>query len=137
MKKLFLFSLVGAVVLVIAASLSAQTSDRPVKAKIPFDFNAGSQHYSAGQYSVNAISPLALAIVGQGSKSGLVISRGAESSSASASTKLIFHQYGTSYFLYQIWVEGENSGRELPTTRVEKELASNATASPVIIMAQK
>ena len=137
MKKLFLFSLVGAVVLLIAASLSAQTSDRPVKANIPFDFNAGSQHYSAGQYSVNAISPLALAIVGQGSESGLVISRGAESSRPSASTKLIFHQYGTSYFLYQIWVEGENSGRELPMTRVEKELASNATPNPVVIMAQK
>src|SRR5512138_245221 len=137
MKKLFLFSLVGAVALVIAASLSAQTSDRPVKANIPFDFNAGSQHYSAGQYRVNAISPLALAIVGQGSESGLVISRGAESSSPSASTKLIFHQYGTSYFLYQIWVEGENSGRELPTTKVERELASNATPDPVVIMAQK
>jgi hypothetical protein len=137
MKKQRLFSLLATVVLITAGSLCAQTTDRPVKANIPFDFNAGSQHYSAGQYSVNAISPVALAIVGQGSESGLVISRGAESSSASASTKLIFHQYGGSYFLYQIWVEGENSGRELPMTRVEKELASNATASPVVIMAQK
>jgi hypothetical protein len=49
----------------------------------------------------------------------------------------LFHQYGTSYFLYQIWVDGENSGRELPMTRVEKELASNANASPVVIMAQR
>ena len=137
MKKQQLFSLLAAVVLTTAGSLSAQTTDRPVQANIPFDFNAGSQHYSAGQYSLKAISPVALAIVGQGSESGLVISRGAESSRASASTKLIFHQYGGSYFLYQIWVEGENSGRELPMTRVEKELASNANASPVVIMAQK
>ena len=137
MKKQKLFSLLAVVVLMTAGSLCAQTTDRPVKANIPFDFNAGSQHYFAGQYSVNAISPVALAIVGQGSESGLVISRGAESSSASPSTKLIFHQYGGSYFLYQIWVEGENSGRELPMTRVEKELASNANASPVVIMAQK
>jgi len=66
-----------------------------------------------------------------------VNSRRAQSSSPSASTKLIFHQYGGSYFLYQIWVEGESSGRELPKTKLEKELASNATASPVVIMAQK
>lgn len=138
MKKLFLFSLLAAFVLVIAASLSAQSNGCPVKANIPFDFDAGSTHFSAGEYGVSAIdSQGALAIVGRNSESALVNSRRAQSSSPSASTKLIFHQYGGSYFLYQIWVEGESSGRELPKTKLEKELASNATASPVVIMAQK
>jgi hypothetical protein len=137
MKKQRLFSLLAAVVLITAGSLSAQTNGSPVKANIPFDFSAGGKHYSAGQYRVNAISDLALAILGQGSESGLVTSRRAESSSPSATTKLIFHQYGTSYFLYQIWVQGEKSGRQLPMTRVEKELASNAIASPAVVVAQK
>jgi len=138
MKKLFLFSLLAAFVLVIAASLSAQSNGCPVRANIPFDFDAGSTHFSAGEYDVSAIdSQGALAIVGRDSESALVNSRRAQSSSPSARTKLIFHQYGGSYFLYQIWVEGESSGRELPKTKLEKELASNATASPVVIMAQK
>jgi hypothetical protein len=138
MKKQQLFSLLAAVVLMTAGSLCAQTSGRPVKANIPFDFSAGGKHFSAGEYRVNALStPGALSIVGQDSGSGLVLSGRTQANSPSASTKLIFHQYGTSYFLYQIWIEGEDSGRELPTTRVEKELASNATASPVVIMAQK
>jgi hypothetical protein len=136
MKKQQLFSLLATVVLITAASLSAQTNGTPVKANIPFDFSAGGKHFSAGQYKVNAISPLgALSIVG--SESGLVTSHEAESNSPSASTKLIFHKYGTSYFLYQIWNEGENRGRELPMTPVEKELARNATASPTVIVAQK
>jgi hypothetical protein len=136
MKKQQLFSLLATVVLITAASLSAQTNGTPVKANISFDFSAGGKHFSAGQYKVNAISPLgALSIVG--SESGLVTSHEAESNSPSASTKLIFHKYGTSYFLYQIWNEGENRGRELPMTPVEKELASNATASPAVIVAQK
>ena len=138
MKKLFLFSLLAAFVLVIAASLSAQSNGCPVRANIPFDFDAGSTHFSAGEYDVSAIdSQGALAIVGRDSESALVNSRRAQSSSPSARTKLIFHQYGGSYFLYQIWLEGESSGRELPKTKLEKELASNATASPVVIMAQK
>jgi hypothetical protein len=138
MKKQRLFSLLAAVVLITAGSLSAQTNGSPVKATIPFDFSAGNKHFSAGQYRVNAISPLgALSIVGQSSESGLVVCREAESNSPSASTKLIFHQYGTSYFLYQIWVQGEKSGRQLPMTRVEKELASNAIASPAVVVAQK
>jgi hypothetical protein len=138
MKKLLLFSLLGAFVLVIAASLSAQSNGCPIKANIPFDFDAGSTHFSAGEYDVSAINfQGALAIVGRNSQSALVNSRRAQSSSPSATTKLVFHQYGGSYFLYQIWVEGESSGRELPKTKLEKELASNATASPVVIMARK
>jgi hypothetical protein len=138
MKKLLLFSLLGAFVLVIAASLSAQSNGCPIKANIPFDFDAGSTHFSAGEYDVSAINfQGALAIVGRNSQSALVNSRRAQSSSPSATTKLVFHQYGGSYFLYQIWVEGESSGRELPKTKLEKEMASNATASPVVIMARK
>jgi hypothetical protein len=138
MKKQRLFSLLVVVVLMTAASLSAQTNGRPVKANVPFDFDAGSKHFSAGEYKVNAINPLgALSVVGRDSESGLVNSRRVQSHNPSTSTKLIFHQYGSRYFLYQIWVEGEDSGRELSRTRVENELASNAPASPVVIMAQK
>jgi hypothetical protein len=138
MKKQHLFSLLAAVVLLTAASFSAQTYGSPVKANIPFDFEAGNKHFSAGEYRLNAIStPNALSIIGGTSESGLVLSRPTQSNSPSASTKLIFHQYGASYFLYQIWVAGDDSGRELPTTRVEKELANNATPNPVVIMAQK
>jgi hypothetical protein len=138
MKKQRLFSLLAAVVLLTAGSLSAQTYGSPVKANIPFDFEAGNKHFSAGEYRLNAIStPNALSIFGGTSESGLVLSRPTQSNSPSASTKLIFHQYGTSYFLYQIWVAGDDRGRELPRTRVEKELASNATPNPVVIMAQK
>jgi hypothetical protein len=138
MKKQHLFSLLAAVVLLTAGSLSAQTYGSPVKANIPFDFEAGNKHFSAGEYRLSAIStPNALSIFGSTSESGLVLSRPTQSNRPSASTKLIFHQYGASYFLYQIWVAGDDRGRELPTTRVEKELASNATPNPVVIMAQK
>lgn len=138
MKKQRLFSLLVVVVLMTVTSLSAQTNGSPVKVNIPFDFDAGNKHFSAGEYKVNAINPQgALSIFGRGSESGLVNSRRVQSHNPSASTKLIFHQYGSRYFLYQIWVEGEDSGRELSKTRMENELASNATASPVIIMAQK
>ena len=136
MKKQSLFSLLAAVVLMTAGSLNAQTS--PVTANVPFDFSAGKATFPAGEYKVNQISTLgALSIVGQGSAIGLVDSRRTQSNSPSASTKLVFHRYGNHYFLYQIWVQGEDIGRELSMTRVEKELASNATPSAVAIMARK
>jgi hypothetical protein len=137
MKKQRLFSLLAAVVLLTAGSLNAQTSN-PVKANIPFDFSAGNKSYPAGAYRVNANSQMgALSILGPGSTSGLASAQPVQSNILSGSTKLVFHRYGDRYFLYQIWVAGENRGRELPTTRVENELASNVTLSPVIVMAQK
>jgi hypothetical protein len=109
-----------------------------VKANIPFDFEAGNKSYPAGAYRVSAVNQMgALSIIGPASRSGLASSQPTQSNSFSGSTKLVFHRYGDRYFLYQIWVAGENRGRELPTTRVEKELASNATPNPVVIMAQK
>ncbi len=138
MKKQSLFSLLAAVVLMTAGALNAQT--RPVTANIPFDFSAGKMTFPAGEYRVNEIGSLGfLSVVGQGSAIGIVNSHRTQSHSPSASNHLVFHRYGNRYFLYQIWVEGDDSGRELPMTRVEKELAmaSNATPSAVAIMARK
>jgi len=137
MKKQRLFSLLAAVVMLTAGSLNAQSSN-PVKANIPFDFSAGNKTYPAGAYMVTASSQTgALSILGPGSTSGLASSQPVQSNNLSGSTKLVFHRYADRYFLHQIWVAGEARGRELPTTRVEKELASNATLSPVTVMAQK
>lgn len=138
MKKQRLFSLLAAVVLLTAGSLNAQTS-KPVKANIPFDFDAGNKSYPAGAYRVGSIGQASdnLSITGYGLTSGLAIAHSVQSNSPSGSSKLVFHRYGDRYFLYQIWVAGDDTGRELPTTRVEKELASNATLSPVVIMAQR
>jgi hypothetical protein len=136
MKKQSLFSLLAVIVLMTAGSLNAQTS--PVTANIPFDFSAGKVSFPAGEYKVKEISTLgALSVVGQGSAIGIVNSLRAQSNSRSASTRLLFHRYGNRYFLYQIWVQGEDTGRELPMTPVEKELASNATPTAVAIMARK
>jgi hypothetical protein len=50
---------------------------------------------------------------------------------------MVFHRYGDRYFLSQIWAQGEERGSELPMTKVEKELASNARPSSVAILAHK
>ena len=78
----------------------------------------------------------ALAIRCEGSKTALVLARSVSSRPAAA-TKLVFRKYGEQYFLSQIWVEGEETGAQLPKTRVEKELMSRVTPDSVVILAQK
>jgi hypothetical protein len=38
---------------------------------------------------------------------------------------LVFHRYGSQYFLAQVWSAGNSEGRELPRSRAEREVASN------------
>jgi hypothetical protein len=41
--------------------------------------------------------------------------------------KLVFHKYGDTYILRQVWM-GDGTGRELPRTRLERELMERKVA---------
>ncbi|HKN36556.1 MAG TPA: hypothetical protein VJX16_25215 [Terriglobales bacterium] len=137
MKKQRLFPLLAGLVLLAAGSVQAQNGG--VKANIPFDFTAGSMTLPAGEYSITRMSDFGgiLLVAGSSSSKDLVRSQAVENIAAPTSTQLVFHRYGNRYFLYQIWVRGENRGRELPQTRLERELASNRQPAPVAVLASK
>ena len=78
----------------------------------------------------------------KGSPGVLVSSNNAETFAASSRTKLVFHRYGTTYFLYQVWVEGQRRGQQMQLTHLEKEvagkdLAGNVGLAMVEILAEK
>ena len=60
----------------------------------------------------------------------------AEISSPSKTTKLVFHCYGKDQcFLYQIWVQGMNRGRELPKSSLENEIEAKLRSRDVPVIA--
>lgn len=138
MKKQTLLPLL-AMILLAAGSLSAQISGA-VKATVPFDFTAGNISLPAGEYQIaSSEHPGTLVLRGEGSSSGLFIgSNAAQANAVAQSTKLVFHRYGDRYFLYQLWVQGDDRGSQLPMSKLEKELrASNARPSSVAILASR
>jgi hypothetical protein len=40
-----------------------------------------------------------------------------------------FHRYGNEYFLYKVWDGSVNYGREIPASRMEKEVVARASVS--------
>jgi len=130
MKKHNGLRLLTLIVLLAAASASAQTS--LIKVNIPFDFNLGNISLPAGEYQVDKTDLRnQLLFSRKGSPSVFVSSNYAETFAASSRTKLVFHRYGTTYFLYQVWVEGQRQGQQLQLTRLEKEIASKDLAGNV------
>ena len=138
MKKQILFPLLTMVLLIAAGSANAQLgSAQEVRANIPFDYKVGNATLLAGNCSFRPAGTAdVLAIRCDGSEAKLAMSRSVIGKPASE-TKLVFHKYGDQYFLAQIWVEGNETGAQLPRTRTEKELMSKVEPDSVVILAQK
>lgn len=136
MKRNFLLFTAALALLVTTAS--AQTVR--LKANVPFSFVVNRATLPAGEYSVESMDDqgIVLAIRGSNTKTtNLVKSNACASLKASSQTKLIFHRYGGRYFLNQVWVEGNNLGRELPPSPREKEVAKDFSVQEVALMAAR
>ena len=122
------FSLISLLsLLLVAGSAVAQTVH--VRANIPFNFAVGNKTLPAGTYDVGTIdgrdNKMLLLQSRDGNSSMIAGSNAAENVKPADKTKLVFNQYGSRYFLSEIWVNGATRGRQLPKTSREKELAKD------------
>jgi hypothetical protein len=120
------FSLISLLsLLLVAGSAIAQTVH--VRGYVPFNFAVGNKTFPAGTYEIGTMdhhdSKILLLQARDGSASMMLNSNAAESLKPADKTKLVFNQYGSRYFLSEIWVNGETRGHQLPKTSREKELA--------------
>jgi hypothetical protein len=123
-------------VLLLATAAQAQTTN--VKANIPFDFVVGDHAYPAGEYTIKSLSQTspALRIDNEDeSEQGVTLSNTCNKLQPAEGTTLVFQHLGDSYFLYQIWTEGNTSGRELPRSKAEVQIAKNNKPELLIVAA--
>jgi hypothetical protein len=121
-----MLTLIVAMALVTAVA-SANGQSRSVVANVPFDFSVGEKILPAGEYTVRGFTQNGntLAIQNkQSAKSAIRLSNWIQSSQASEKTKLVFHRYGPRYFLAEVWMSGEKSGRQLLKTKEESTIES-------------
>jgi hypothetical protein len=135
MKKQ-LFTLLGLGLMLASAAAYSQTVN--MKVNIPFKFVVRDAALPSGEYTIATLagSSDAISIRNSNQKGqSLVLSHRCESLKASKQTKLVFHRYGDRYFLSQIWLAGDNAGRELPKSRQEVEVAQDYTMQNVLLVA--
>jgi hypothetical protein len=135
MKKQIL-SLVGVLSLMLVAGSALAQNE--IRADVPFNFNVNRTAMPAGQYSVTTIGTGDTLLIQSKDKKAvkLVTPNRAETSEPAKSTKLVFHCYGKDQcFLYQIWVEGRNRGRQLPKSSLENEIEARLRSRDVPVIA--
>jgi hypothetical protein len=131
-----MFALIGLGLLLATASAYAQTG--VVKANVPFNFIVNKAELPAGQYRIQPMGITASAMAIE-SPDGKVVQaflpNACVSPQAQKTTKLVFHRYGTHYFLAQIWKAGNDRGQELAASGLETEVARDYPAQSVVVVA--
>ncbi len=101
--------------------VDAQTMD--VRATIPFEFRMGQQVLSAGTYTVHHSEGLLILRDANGGKATMGLTIATEPPTDSSTAVLVFHRYGDTYFLGEIWVPGYKMACGVLKSSFEKELA--------------
>lgn len=141
MKKQVL-SLIALLSLVVTLTIAGYADAARMMVNIPFDFTVGNKSLPAGHYTVarinGAVENLAIRSTEKGA-SATALTYGGKSVKAEAAAKLVFHRYGNTYYLAEVWEAGSDAARQLPQSRAERDLQKRRsnlaenTAQPEIV----
>lgn len=127
----------GALILILIAG-SAQAQQLKMSAAVPFPFVVGDRIYPAGEYYFSRASITNNFIQVADSErivAANLLSQACVQLTPPQDTQLVFHRMGDTYFLSQMWVAGNQWGRELPRSQTETRLAENHNGVETIIVA--
>ena len=127
-----IFVLVGAL-LASAASLG-QTNRGELTASIPFSFIVGNNTLPAGRYTISPVSDVILRIDSASHQSAFTLTGKVHGKAPESSGRMVFHRYGDVYFLTEVWVAANSTGRKIFESRAEKEAAGRATGKEIAVL---
>jgi hypothetical protein len=111
-------------------TVAASAQDR-AQADIPFEFRVGAKALPSGSYEVSNILGIdSAAMLVRNSKTGngaAILAKTLGPGTDSGEAALVFHRYGDRYFLSS--VRTPEATRDLPMTKLERELASDQAQS--------
>jgi hypothetical protein len=87
---------------------------------VPFAFHVAEQEFPAGHYIVAAGDDYIRIFNNQAR--GVYVPTHSAMRGQSGASKLVFHRYGSSFFLSEVWTQGKTIGRQLFVSGAEREL---------------
>jgi hypothetical protein len=131
MKTFRLFTMLTVIFMMIATTAMAQAPEK-ITFHALFDFTVANKTLPAGNYTIRPLSPSRLLIRSEdGHEAVIAATYAVQAKKTPTETQLIFARYGDQYFLYQMFVPGIDTGRELPRSHVEVQIAK--TVTPVLV----
>ena|SRR5215468_5749414 len=125
-KGVFALLAMGCLLLLVSArATEAQLPGTTLRANIPFAFNVGNKALPAGEYQIRRINdaPEGLVISSLNNRDhAMFVTEGVQARTTPRHSELVFHHYGDTYYLSQVFTGGEPTGRELPESHSERTM---------------
>jgi hypothetical protein len=144
MKKLAIngFTLLSLIFSLSAISVYAQSKTLISKVEIPFDFSIRDKTLPAGVYRVERIFQDVLLIRGEdGQEVCVSLTMPVRAREIPETGQLLFHRYGENYFLFQVWEQGSDDGRQFLKSRTERSIerdmakqGDGASSIPLVVV---
>lgn len=128
MKKVVLMAVAVSCLLAAAAVPASAQSGTAIKlnGEVPFAFVSGDRTMQAGHYSIEIKQEQVRFLDAHGHPVQVVVSNPQQDSDRDMQPRLVFHQYGETYFLWQIWTRDHKI--DFRTSRTEYNLKASMKA---------
>ena len=103
-------------------------------ANVPFSFYMGRSAMPQGAYKVEELSHGVMVRMWSADAINAVTTRAIAGKKQIEPARLVFHRYGESYFLAEIWTGDGSTGQALAASPSEKELARNGAARTLSVI---
>jgi hypothetical protein len=116
MKERIARSIASLLLSVLSLGLFAQSqsTERTIKANIPFEFSVGNRSFPAGLYSLVRTEPFLLELRDpDGRVLANVLTQSVQSQTVPTRPRLLFDDAGGGHALTQVWQENESIGQQL------------------------
>ncbi len=120
LKRVTMLMVLLTIALVTAVATANGQSQHRVNASVPFEFIVGEKTLAAANYRIETVG-VALAIQNADAKDSVIRLANMIAPKERKSARLVFHRYGNTYFLSEVW-EGGETGRRLVESRQERAL---------------
>jgi hypothetical protein len=115
-------SLILVIVFLAASTCFGQSRRGDVITHIPFPFVVSNRTLPPGRYIVTPVGETNLRVFAK-NRGVLVQTHTVQGRAPESIAKVVFHRYGGTYFLSEVWVAANGTGRQLFTSQAERELA--------------
>jgi len=120
MKRITAIALLAIANFAVAGTSFAQS--RTVQAKVPFDFTVGNKLLPSGTYTIEEESPWFIVIKNHDKPVERVSVVEQDGKKAATGGKLVFHKYGSQYFLSEVLSDRANMNVQVPVSKTEKRV---------------
>jgi len=114
-----------AVVTIALATAVVSNAQRQLTANVPFDFVIGDKALPSGEYAVNRATSDGSVLTIQSAdnkESAVRLTNSIQPKSDNSNARLVFHRYGSTYFVAEVWAGGDREGRQLLQSKREKAM---------------